>query len=144
MIFMPDTPSSSPPSSPSLCAIDSSPASSPISDPVIVSHDSLPFLSLGHPLAASVKANRMPPQYEKRYPPFVQSISDRPTKKHRSANEVEHVSDEDVSPLTSARSFELDRQALIWDESITKVVDEGHGTMSLRQVLLCIDYCHLI
>src|SRR5277367_45765 len=56
--------SSSPPSSPSLRTIDSSPLSSPepevIPEPILVN----PPAHIPHPLAASVKANRAPPQHE--------------------------------------------------------------------------------
>jgi hypothetical protein len=138
------TPSSSPPSSPSLCPVDSSPSASPILEPVITTDDSSAFrvITLGHPLAACVKADRTPPQYEKRYPdpPPVQLLSGRPTKKHRTltptVHEVRCISEDKDSVFSTAspHSSEHDREGSIWDEAITKVVDLGHGTVSLRQV----------
>lgn len=127
-------PSSSPPSSPSPY-VDSSPASSPSMDPIVL--DAPPSFNLGHPFAASVKANRSPPQYEKKHSPSsTHFTSKRSASRPKYAKLVHKFEDDEytnqnaVVPHTPRTSV-VDRGASIWDEAITKVVDSGNGTMTL-------------
>jgi hypothetical protein len=133
--------SPSPPSSPSLC-IDSSPASSPSLEPMIL--DTPPPMHLGHPFAASVKANRYPPEREKKACTYSEipvitlplySSLGRPAKKLRPCNEADCTEAEwmtdNITPVSSPSCLREDREMAIWDMAITKVVDNGHGAVSL-------------
>ncbi|KAF8892057.1 hypothetical protein BD779DRAFT_1798723 [Infundibulicybe gibba] len=128
---IPYSPESSPPSSPNIM-IDSSPPSSPIGSPLILNHDTPPPPM--HPFAASIKADRIPRDHEKKpsipylYPPH------SPVKKPRYAAHARHDSFDSVfnAPVQTPE----DREAAIWDDAITQVFDGGHGAVSLTDMNL--------
>ena len=104
----------------------------------------LPPMHLAHPFAASVKANRAPPQrelgrfsYQK--PSTVRDqtypMLERPKKKFRADREdpIDFSQDEDMTEPTVSTSYAYqDPEMAIWDMALTKVVDSGHGAVSLR------------
>jgi hypothetical protein len=133
----PRSSSFSPPSSPSLRTIDSSPLSSPEPEPIIADSP----VHLPHPFSASFKANRAPPQHEQKTSvPFIEFPPDislePPRKRYRTTTqfEVDNYASEEVPffyPPQTPEEVEME----IWDMAITKVVDAGHGAVTLRQAV---------
>ncbi|KAF5383752.1 hypothetical protein D9615_003503 [Tricholomella constricta] len=127
--------SSSPPSSPAPYIDSSSPPSSPGLDSCnIHSDDEIHPISLAHPFAASAKANWHPPLYEKKRPSS--PITPPPTiKKPRLCQPAPRQPQ--PSPIASSSSSPSFMKASepteedIWDDASTKVVDEGHGAVTL-------------
>jgi hypothetical protein len=103
-------------------------------------------MHLAHPFAASVKANRPPPQHERKSSviptsPATSSSNlspEPPKKKYRMADHAtepfekdEYISEESSSFFYPSQTPE-DREMEIWDFAISKVVDAGHGAVMLR------------
>ena len=123
------------PSSPVSSTVDSSPVSSPSSEL------EYPRLSFVHPLAASAKATRSPPEYEKRH------ISSSPVRRNKTCfkssrtcqwpNPDSHprtfLSSSDDSFATVPGMLE-DKEAKIWDDAITKVFDCREKAVELESV----------
>jgi hypothetical protein len=133
--------SSSPPSSPSLC-VDSSPASSPPLEPMDLddSSESPPPMHLSHPFAASVKATRAPPQRDLGRLSSQKTSAQRalrcsrlepPTKKFRSDRD-DYIDLRWEDDMLSPSYAYQDPEMAIWDSALTKVVDSGHGAVTLR------------
>ncbi|KII85908.1 hypothetical protein PLICRDRAFT_300967 [Plicaturopsis crispa FD-325 SS-3] len=153
IIYAPFTPSPSPPSSPALGPVDSSPPSSPSLEPLAFLDDQ-PSSTLAHPFAASTKATKSPPQYEKRWPgndvegskpggkrkasdrdlDFVERYSAR---KHRAfthdyeQDDSSIFGDETVGGSADTSFVHSDPQQEIWDETISKTIDTGFGLINL-------------
>lgn len=139
---------SSPPSSPNPY-LDSSPASSPGFGSFDSDLPEVPALQLSDPFAASVKATRRPPQYEKKRLTTPLTPPSRPSaKKPRHEYQLEQVGEPEPKALCwpSSPSDEYFHTPVlvktqkqiedaIWDEASTKVVDEGHGAVNLESVL---------
>lgn len=136
---------SSPPSSPNPY-LDSSPASSPGFGSFDTNLPDVPALQLSDPFAASVKATRRPPEYEKKRlttpltPPSRPSAK-KPRREYQQVGEHEpklcwpsSPSDEYFHTPVPVKTQEQIEDA-IWDEASTKVVDEGHGAVNLESVL---------
>ena len=104
----------------------------------------LPPMHLAHPFAASVKANRPPPQRELgRFGSLKSSTAhdqtypmlERPKKKFRADREdpIDLSQEDDMTELTVSTSYAYqDPEMAVWDMAITQVVDSGHGAVSLR------------
>ncbi|KAF9462885.1 hypothetical protein BDZ94DRAFT_1309217 [Collybia nuda] len=133
---------SSPPSSPNPY-LDSSPASSPGFDSLDTDLPDVPALRLSDPFAASMKATRRPPQYEKKRFMSQSTPPGRPAAK-KPRHQYQQVREPDLKALCwpSPPGNECSRtiapaktpeevEAIIWDEASTKVVDEGHGAVNL-------------
>jgi len=94
-----------------------------------------------HPFAASFKANRVPPQREKKacvlvdvpaLRPPLYSVSGPQKKKLRSSKD-DFIQDGWMSDDLRSPSYPCeDRETAVWDTAIAKVVDIGHGAVSLR------------
>lgn len=135
----PFSPCSSPASSPTPL-VDSSPASSP--DPDYISDlPDPPSLNLVDPYAASAKATKPPPEYEKK--PSTRSTSGPvPVKRAKYAHWQPDltpcipVSLPDLSTyIPQAVMVETaEREAAIWDEASTQVVDHADGMVRLESV----------
>ncbi|TFK71342.1 hypothetical protein BDN72DRAFT_837717 [Pluteus cervinus] len=141
------TPPSSPPSSPA--RLDSSPPSSPDFGPI--DHDT-PISSGGlpHPFAASAKANRCPPKYEKKPsdPPIL--VLDSPSKSKRaryaescdifdleiSIPSIDLESLPSSSQCTSPTLTPAQIEAAIWDQASTDVIDNVDGNIQLGDMNL--------
>lgn len=128
------SPASSPPP-----GADSSPPSSPDSFAPI-SLDSPPGPS--HPFAASSRANRRPPLYEKKNLPSSQLSSAKYSlnaPRSRSDASAFRSSREDDDYLKDAQDTRrrtasstmnhLDQEAVLWDEAITSAIDKGNGNI---------------
>lgn len=132
----PFSPSSSPASSPTL-AVDSSPASSPDADFLL----DLPSLTLVDPYAASAKANKAPPEYEKKPLTPPRSPSGNVSVK-RARYAYWQPDSTPCRPVSSPNSTHTSHNAVvetaaqieaaIWDEASTQVVDNAHGTILLQ------------
>ncbi|KAK0497297.1 hypothetical protein EDD18DRAFT_1072864 [Armillaria luteobubalina] len=146
-------PSSSPPSSPGPC-IDSSPPSSP--SIFAIDSESESFHPSPHPYAASIKATKRPPEYDaekgknanKR--PLSQSPNDQVAKRRRQTSQMDlkelnyddmlidalelNVADTSLDPDTS---FELDSSSSlaqdekIWEDAVDEVYRTGCGQVDL-------------
>ncbi|KAJ6610235.1 hypothetical protein B0H10DRAFT_2061414 [Mycena sp. CBHHK59/15] len=139
----PVTPSSSPPSSPNPYN-DSSPPSSPG-----LGTDSVEFADsryLGsspptHPFAATAKGSWIPPDYEKGLKKNTRASSSpsevRP-KKARLIGPEDCVPLEPISlpPRQSVVPTKEEQEACIWDDAISKMVDNGNGTIQLSNLNL--------
>ncbi|KAF8647741.1 hypothetical protein AX16_006576 [Volvariella volvacea WC 439] len=134
---LPYTPESSPPSSPAY--LDSSPPSSPGS-----TFSSLPAEQcLADPFAGSAKPIRGPPQYEKKRPAVERDIFDDPETPAKRArytnlsirNLIINVPDSlkflPTLPEPSPSLTPEEREAAIWDEASTRVIDGVYGTVEL-------------
>jgi len=130
------SPNSSPASSPTP-VIDSSPASSPGADNFILDLPVPPPFSLGHPFAASAKANKAPPEYEKKPLTPPRSPSPKvPAKKARYAYWQPGSTPWLPASPPHSTVFDITEQleAAVWDEASTRVVDNAHGTIELELV----------
>ncbi|KAG2082532.1 hypothetical protein BD769DRAFT_1544073 [Suillus cothurnatus] len=118
---------SSPSSSPLLAPLDSSPPSSPQHEPYIL--DSPPTrLGFSHPFAASAKANKRPPQREKKAdtppgtpPAFTPMPLSRSSVYSRSLGEKDYSHDE---------------TSTIMDDALRKPFDTGNGHIDLSNLSL--------
>ncbi|KAK0488688.1 hypothetical protein IW261DRAFT_1440992 [Armillaria novae-zelandiae] len=146
-------PSSSPPSSPGPC-IDSSPPSSP--SIFAIDTESESFHPSPHPYAASIKATKRPPEYDaekgkyanKR--PLSQSPNDQVAKRRRQTShmDLEELDYDDMlidavelnaadTSLDLDTSFELDSSALlaqdekIWEDAVDEIYRTGCGQVDL-------------
>lgn len=132
---------SSPSSSPLLAPIDSSPPSSPQHEPYILDSPPPTRLSFSHPFAASAKANKRPPQREKKAdtppntPPAQAPVPlSRNSVYSRSLGDKDYSHDETSSlfSLDSSRSHYIDRDERLWDNALRKPFDTGNGHIDLR------------
>ena len=135
----PFSPCSSPASSPAP-VVDSSPASSPDPDLTFDLPDPPPLI-LVDPYAASAKATKPPPEYEKK--PFTRSPSCQiPVKRARYAHwqpDSTPVSLPNSTCIPKAAEVETAEDA-IWDEASTQVVDHADGMIRLESVSIPLAY----
>lgn len=138
----------SPSSSPALAPLDSSPLSSPQHDPYMLDSPPPTRLDFAHPFAASAKANKRPPQREKKTatppstpssPPFVQAYSGlyRSADYSRSLGEEEYLhgvtsSVFSVESPTHRTTRYFDREERLWEDAVRKPFDTGNGHIDLR------------
>ncbi|KAG1780830.1 hypothetical protein EV702DRAFT_1185446 [Suillus placidus] len=136
---------SSPSSSPLLAPIDSSPPSSPQHEPYILDSPPPTRQSFSHPFAASAKANKRPPQREKKTdtppstpPPFALMPLSRSSIYSRSLGEKDYLHDETSSlfSLDSSTSHYIDRDERLWDDALRKPFDTGNGHIDLSNLSL--------
>ncbi|KAG0705622.1 hypothetical protein DFH29DRAFT_980856 [Suillus ampliporus] len=137
---------SSPSSSPALAPIDSSPPSSPQLEPYILDSPPSTRLDFSHPFAASAKANKRPPQREKKTdntppstpPAPVPASLYRGTGYSRSLGEDDYLRGETSSPESSPHrtSRYIDREERLWDEALRKPFDTGNGHIDLSNLSL--------
>ncbi|KAG2121889.1 hypothetical protein DEU56DRAFT_833572 [Suillus clintonianus] len=138
----------SPSSSPLLAPIDSSPPSSPHFEPYVLDSPPPTRLSFSHPFAASAKANKRPPQREKKAdtPPSTPPASaptplSRSSVYSRSLGEKDYMHD-DASSLFSLdstphrTSHYFDRDERLWDDALRKPFDTGNGHIDLSNLAL--------
>ncbi|KAF9234985.1 hypothetical protein BU15DRAFT_89731 [Melanogaster broomeanus] len=127
----------SPSSSPAFGPIDSSPMSSPHLAPYSLDSPPLSSVPLSHPFAASVKAIKRLPNYEKkttsppRTPPGTFTSSTdlyRSAGCSRSLREDEYMSS--GSPLHQGVRY-IDDEERIWDDALRKPFDTGNGYIDL-------------
>ncbi|KAG2358828.1 hypothetical protein BDR07DRAFT_1488902 [Suillus spraguei] len=132
---------SSPLSSPLLAPLDSSPPSSPHHEPYILDSPPPTRLGFSHPFAASAKANKRPPQREKKAdtppstpPTFIPTPLSRNSVYSRSLGEKDYSYDETSSlfSLDSSTSRSIDRDERLWDDALRKPFDTGNGHIDLR------------
>lgn len=133
-----------PSSSPIFGPIDSSPPSSPSLIPYSLDSPPQPtFISLSHPFAASTKAIKRLPNYEKKIdsppctPPgtFTRPIALSRAAPSRSLQEDNYLSNSspNTSPPPSHRTSRyIDREERIWDDALRKPFDTGIGQIDLR------------
>ena len=134
------TPSSSPVFGP----VDSSPPSSPGLVPYSLDSPPRPTSTpFSHPFAASTKAIKRPPNYEKKTdtspctPPgtFTRSVGlDRAAAFSRSLQEDDYLCNGSPSanPPFHRTSRYIDREERIWDDALRKPFDTGIGQIDLR------------
>ncbi|EGN95035.1 hypothetical protein SERLA73DRAFT_77050 [Serpula lacrymans var. lacrymans S7.3] len=143
------TPSSSanpsPSSSPAFGPVDSSPLSSPSLQPIVLDSPPATPGHVLHPFAASTKANRRPPQYEKKLetPPVTppQAFTSKPSLGYYRVPKLTHKSEDDDffrgngSPISSSFSRQvsrnLSREEQIWDDALEKPFSTGIGAIDL-------------
>ncbi|OJA13541.1 hypothetical protein AZE42_07329 [Rhizopogon vesiculosus] len=137
----------SPSSSPAFEPVDSSPLSSPQHEPYMLDSSPPTRLDFAHPFAASAKANKRPPQREKKIatppttPPSLVSVQAsglyRGIGYSRSLGEDEYLYG-DTSSLFSPESPAhraaryIDREERLWEEAVRKPFDTGNGHIDLR------------
>ncbi|KAH0836318.1 hypothetical protein J3R83DRAFT_7867 [Lanmaoa asiatica] len=145
--YLPSSPPSSlnvtPSSSPIFGPVDSSPPSSPTLVPYSLDSSPRPTSTpFSHPFAASTKAIKRLPNYEKKTdsppctPPgtFTCSVGlDRGTAFSRSLQEDDYLSNSspNASPPSHRTSRYIDREERIWDDALHKPVDTGIGQIDL-------------
>ncbi|KAG1864878.1 hypothetical protein F4604DRAFT_1683291 [Suillus subluteus] len=136
---------SSPASSPLLAPLDSSPPSSPQHEPYILDSPPPTRLGFSHPFAASAKANKRPPQREKKAdtppstPPALTPMPlSRSSVYSRSLGEKDYLHDETSSlfSLDSSTSRYIDRDERLWDDALRKPFDTGNGHIDLSNLSL--------
>ncbi|KAG2048476.1 hypothetical protein BDR06DRAFT_942867 [Suillus hirtellus] len=136
---------SSPSSSPLLAPLDSSPPSSPQHEPYILDSPPQTRLGFSHPFAASTKANKRPPQREKKAdtppstpPTFTPKSLFRNSVYSRSLGEKDYLHDETSSlfSLDSSTSHYIDRDERLWDDALRKPFDTGNGHIDLSNLSL--------
>lgn len=133
------SPSSSPVSGP----VDSSPPSSPPLFPYSLDSPPQPTSNpFSHPFAASTKAIKRLPNYEKKAnsPPctplgtFTRPIGLSRVAASRSLQEDKYLSNSspNASPPSHRTSRYIDREERIWDDALRKPFDTGIGQIDLR------------
>lgn len=136
---------SSPSSSPLLAPLDSSPPSSPQHEPYILDSPPQTRLGFSHPFAASTKANKRPPQREKKAdtppstpPAFTPKSLSRNSVYSRSLGEKDYLHDETSSlfSLDSSTLHYIDRDERLWDDALRKPFDTGNGHIDLSNLSL--------
>ncbi|KAG1735493.1 hypothetical protein EDB19DRAFT_1723762 [Suillus lakei] len=139
---------SSPSSSPLLAPIDSSPPSSPQHEPYVLDSPPPTRLGFSHPFAASAKANKRPPQREKKAgtPPST-PLASAPTPLYRNSVYSRSLEEKDYSQDETSSLFSLDstphrtshyidRDERLWDDALRKPFDTGNGHIDLSNLSL--------
>ena len=137
----------SPSSSPALAPVDSSPLSSPQHEPYMLDSPPPTRLEFAHPFAASAKANKRPPQREKKAvtSPSVPHAYGQASKLHRGTSYSRSLGEDDYGhgdtssllfvespPHRTARYTSCDREERLWDDALRKPFDTGNGYIDMR------------
>ncbi|KIJ65103.1 hypothetical protein HYDPIDRAFT_89235 [Hydnomerulius pinastri MD-312] len=132
----------SPSSSPAFGPVDSSPLSSPHLAPYSLDSSPLTSTSLSHPFAASTKAIKRPPNYEKKAdtpPSTPPGTFSRSLGLYRNAGCSRSLQENDYmdsgSTITGSpphrTSRYIDREERLWEDALRKPFDTGNGYIDL-------------